>query len=327
MPPGASRDTLLLLCDPREPEMSAKDIVDAILKLLEIIISWPVILMAVMVVARKELLSLILKLADRMTKAPGGFEFASLQERVEKISAQVEKLERAAFEPSSALTPKLQSDLQASFDAYQAYLVGLGYKPLTEGNVKIFVDPSLENAENAYYDGKRIVIGKRLADDSDALFRECTHRVLTTNSDLNCLTVQEMAVESGLADYFPCSYKDNPLFGERLVHVFRHYPGYENKRALRTMDNERKFTEAANNMDLHSVGEIWSGAFWEIRSRAHLGQPAADKLLYSTWMAMQPFKGAKSFNSSFAKALVEAAHALPNGDHVATVFERRKFKL
>src|SRR5215831_18780709 len=133
MPPGASRDTLLLLCDPREPEMSAKDIVDAILKLLEIIISWPVILMAVMVVARKELFSLILKLADRMTKAPGGFEFASLQERVEKISAQVEKLERAAFEPSSALTPKLQSDLQASFDAYQAYLVGLGYKPLTEG--------------------------------------------------------------------------------------------------------------------------------------------------------------------------------------------------
>ena len=305
--------------------MSAKDIVDAILKMLEIFISWPVVLLAVMVVARKELLSLILKLADRMTKAPGGFEFASLQERVEEISAQVEKLERAAFEPSSALTPKLQSDLQASFEAYQAYLVGLGYKPLTEGNVKIFVDPSLENA---HYDGERIVIGKRLADDTDALFRQYTHRALQSNSDWRSVTVQELAVESGLADYFPCSYKDNPLFGERLVHVFRHYPGYEYKRALRTMDNERKFTETANDTDPHSVGEIWSGAFWEIRAR--LGQSAADKVLYSTWMAMQPFKGATSFNSSFAKALIEAARALPNGnqdDDVATVFRRRKFKL
>src|SRR5215467_12551266 len=125
--------------------MSAKDTVDAILKLLEIIISWPVILLVVMVVARKELLSLILKLADRMTKAPGGFEFATLQQRVEKISAQVEKLEKAAFEPSSVLTPKLQAELQASFDAYQAYLFGLGYKPPTEGQVKIFVDAKLEN--------------------------------------------------------------------------------------------------------------------------------------------------------------------------------------
>src|SRR6266853_2472341 len=190
---------MLLFCDPREPEMSEKDIVDAILKMLEIFISWPVVLLAVMVVARKELLSLILKLADRMTKAPGGFEFASLQERVEKISAQVEKLERAAFEPSSALTPKLQSDLQASFEAYQAYLVGLGYKPLTEGNVKIFVDPSLENA---HYDGERIVIGKRLADDTDALFRECTHRALQSNGDWSIMTEEEQAVESGLADYF-----------------------------------------------------------------------------------------------------------------------------
>ncbi len=305
--------------------MSAKDSVDAILKLLEIIISWPVILLAVMVVARKELLSLILKLADRMTKAPGGFEFATLQERVEKISAQMDKLEKAAFEPSGALTPKLQSDLQASFEAYQAYLFGLGYKPPTEGKVNIFVDPTLENA---HYDGQRIVIGKRLADDSDALFRECTHRALQSNGDWSIMTEEEQAVESGLADYFPCSYKDNPLFGEKLVQVFRHYPGYENKRALRTMDNNRKFTEAAKDNESHNVGEIWSGAFWEIRAR--VGQSATDKLFYATWTAMQPFKGGTSFNTSFANALIEAARALPNGDQsgdVAAIFKRRKFKL
>jgi hypothetical protein len=305
--------------------MSAKEIVDAILKLLEILISWPVILLVVMVVARKELLSLILKLADRMTKAPGGFEFATLQERVEKISTQLDKLEKAAFEPSGALTPKLQSDLQASFDAYQAYLLGVGYKPPMEGKVNIFVDPTLDNAQ---YDGQRIVIGKRLAEDSDALYRECTHRALDPNNRWGLMTDEQKAVESGLADYFPCSYKNNPLFGEKAVEVFRHIPEYANKPALRTMDNDRKFTEAAMNNEEHNVGEIWSGAFWKIRAR--VGQSDTDKLLYSAFTAMPPLKDGASFNVSFANAVIDAARTLPKGDQsgdIAAIFKRRKFKL
>jgi hypothetical protein len=99
------------------------------------------------------------------------------------------------------------------------------------------------------------------------------------------------------------------------------------KRALRIMDNDRKFTEAAKDNESHNVGEIWSGAFWEIRAR--VGQSATDKLLYSTWTAM-PFKGGTSFNASFASALIDAARALPNGDRsgdVAAIFKHRKFKL
>jgi hypothetical protein len=304
--------------------MSAKDTVDAILKLLEIIISWPVILLVVMVVARKELLSLILKLADRMTKAPGGFEFVALQERVEKISAKVEKLEQATFEPSSALTPKLQSDLQAAFDVYQTYLRGLGYKPPTEGPVAIFVDPNLKNAE---YRGNRIIIGKKLADDNDALFRELSHHAMQAKGNWDNWTDHENNVESGLADYFPCSYRDSPLFGERIIEVYRDLPEYKNKRALRRMDNDRKFNEAVDASDYHDVGEIWSGAFWEIRDR--LRPSAADKLLYSTFMELQPFNGGGSFGASFVKTLIEAARSLPDGDRgddIAAIFKRRKFK-
>jgi len=305
--------------------MSAKDTVDAILKLLEIIISWPVILLVVMVVARKELLSLILKLADRMTKAPGGFEFATLQERVEKISAKVEKLEQATFEPSSALTPKLQSDLQAAYDVYQTYLRGLGYKPATEGPVAIFVDPTLKNAQ---YEGNRIIIGKDLADDNDALFRELTHHALQAKGKWDHWTDQENNVESGLADYFPCSYNKRALFGERLVEVYRDLPQYKNKPALRNMDNDRKFNEAVNAKDYHDIGEIWSGAFWAMRKSLH--QSAADKLLYSTFMALQPFKGAERFDVNFVKSLIEGARSLPDGDRgddVAAIFKRRKFQL
>ena len=304
--------------------MTLKDTIDALLRLLEIAVSWPVILLIAMIVARKELLSLILKLADRMTKAPGGFEFAVLQERVEKIIAKVEKLEKAAFEPSAALTPELQSQLQASFDLFQDYLVGVGYKT-AERKVTIFIDPTLENA---HYDGQRIILGKQLASDTDALFREYTHHALLPGGSRTAMTNEQAAVESGLADYFPCSFSNDPAFGEKSIHVFQTYPGYENKTAIRMLDNDRKFTEAAKDLELHSVGEIWSGAFWEIRTR--LGQPSADKLLFSTWMAMLPLEPHKNFSARFAKTLIDAARVLEDGDRspeVAETFQRRKLKM
>lgn len=304
--------------------MTPKETIDALLRLLEIAISWPVILLIAMIVMRKELRSLIVKLADRMTKAPGGFEFAVLQERVEKISAKVEKLEKAAFEPSAALTPALQSQLQSSFDAFQDYLVSVGYKT-AERNVTIFVDPALQNA---HYDGKRIVLGKQLADDTDALFREYTHHALLAGGNRNTMTNEQAAVESGLADYFPCSFSNDPAFGEASIHVFRNYPGYENKTEIRMLDNDRKFTEVDKNAELHDVGEIWSGAFWEIR--AQLGQASADKLLFSTWMAMLPLDTHKNFSARFAKKLIDTARSLEDGDHsaeVAETFQRRKLKL
>ena len=78
------------------------------------------------------------------------------------------------------------------------------------------------------------------------------------------------------------------------------------------MKNDLKFSQTAINPEHHHVGEIWSGAFWEIRQR--LGKESADKLLVSTWMAMLPLKRRGNFNGDFIRRLVRAARSLEDGD-------------
>jgi CheY-like chemotaxis protein len=73
--------------------MTGKDIMDRSLRFLEILISWPVLLLIVVFVVRRQLPVLVSKLADRITKAPGGFEFAppavsALQDTIEAGAEQ-----------------------------------------------------------------------------------------------------------------------------------------------------------------------------------------------------------------------------------------------
>jgi hypothetical protein len=307
--------------------MSTKDVVDALLRLMEVLISWPVIFLVVVLLVRRELPALIAKLADRVTKAPGGFEFAVLQQKVETLSAKVEQLETVTFEPSAALTPQLKTQLQAFFDKFQAYLGKLGYQSET-GNVTVFVDPKMK--DNVYYetDRNRIVLGAPLAKDTDALFREYTHHALTANVDIGTLSNKQQAAESGLADYFACSFNDDPLFGEQSIHLFRKYPGFEGKLAIRNLNNNRTFDEASTNPEIHNVGEIWAGAFWELREK--LGQEAADKLLFSAWIAL-PSPGSRGdFNVLFVKQILDTAQSPGDGHHdveIRAVFKRRGLKL
>jgi hypothetical protein len=264
-------------------------------------------------------------LAQRITKAPGGFEFAILQQKVETLGAKVERLERIMFEPSMALTPELQTQLQSSLDAFQAYLARLGYQSQA-GHVRVFVDPKLK--DNVYYEDKenRIVLGAPLAKDTDAVFREYTHHALLakTKLDSGSMTNEQQAVESGLADYFACSFNNDPLFGEQSIHLFRQYPGFESKSAIRNLSNDRTFDEVAANPEIHNVGEIWGGAFWELRER--LGQTVADKLLFSTWVALRPSDTHSDFGVAFVKTLLET----DSGEHsrdIQAIFRRRGLKV
>src|SRR6266542_1136551 len=134
-------------------QMSAKETGDALLRLLEILTSWPVILLVVIVAVRKELPTLITKLAERITKAPGGFEFAKLESAVATIATKVEGIEdkiQAAitFQPSSALTPEVQATIQERLDAYTERLKAIGFVIPVE-RVEVSVDAALK--DNAYY--------------------------------------------------------------------------------------------------------------------------------------------------------------------------------
>ena len=134
------------------------------------------------------------------------------------------------------------------------------------------------------------------------------------------------SLESGLADYFPCSFNDDPLFGEKSIHIFQKFPGFENKKAIRDLNNDRKFSEAAINPEQHNVGEIWGGAFWEIRQR--LGKASADKIIFEAWTGILPLENVATFNNDFVKKIAHAAASLKDGDRSAeilAVFTRRGF--
>jgi hypothetical protein len=103
--------------------MTEKNTVEAILKLLEVLLSWPVITLVFVLLIRRQLPGLSQQLAERMTKAPGGFEFATLQSKVDGIEKKVQRIEEHIFfRPSPYLSEELRDRLTALIERFHTYL-------------------------------------------------------------------------------------------------------------------------------------------------------------------------------------------------------------
>jgi hypothetical protein len=112
---------------------------------------------------------------------------------------------------------------------------------------------------------QRLFIGGRLAESPDALLHEYSHWVLDSlaRGTRDAWTDDIKGVESGLAYYLPCSFRNSPtITGLDLRNPSRGPPwlGLE-----------------------HQAGLRWAGALWEVRGR--LGQQALDQPLLATWRA------------------------------------------
>jgi hypothetical protein len=94
--------------------------------------------------------------------------------------------------------------------------------------------------------------------------------------------------------------------------------------ALRNLKNDRTFDEVSDDSQIHNVGEIWGGAFWELRER--LEKKIADRLLFSTWDALNLFANKKDFGVAFVRALLKTDQSLYDGKHgpdIQATFTRR----
>jgi hypothetical protein len=255
-------------------------------------------------------------------------EVGTLSQEVKTLATTVTKIaELVDFKPSAALTEDLRAKLNSSFASYQSYLQKLGYRSETgQVDVGVYIDPQLK--DNAYYDGSRnlIVLGEPFADDTDVIFREYTHHALMSAVKDTRNNPDWAAIESGLADYFPCSFSNDALFGEKSTLVFQKLYGKQfDKPYIRNLENSRKFSEMSQGSFPQIVGEIWGGAFWEMRGL--LGQDAADKLLFTAWVALRPSDTLNDPAASFVNKLLETAQSLPGGGtqpgQIRLVFERR----
>jgi hypothetical protein len=167
------------------------------------------------------------------------------------------------------------SRLQAQLDSFVAFLDRIGFPR----SAKVVVHIGNEGDGQAYYRDGRIVIDKTIADDASVALREYGHHILWGGNNEGW-SGQHAALESALADYFACSFLDNPRFGELAAGVLQ-----IKKPQIRLLDNQRRFAEfrtIGENDIPYEGAEIWGGLFWELRAR--LGRAATDKLLAAAWM-------------------------------------------
>ena len=112
----------------------------------------------------------------------------------------------------------------------------------------------------AYYDyhqeNNQIVLGSSIvqAKDTDILYREYAHHVLISLVPDGDVVKVYREIESGLADYFPCSFTNDPVFAEKIaMPVFK-------QDYVRKLDNNFKLSDFPNDYP-QIRGQIWGGLF------------------------------------------------------------------
>lgn len=183
---------------------------------------------------------------------------------------------RFGFEPAAALTSSVQSELQRSLEKYIGYLDGLGF-PAPDKKVIIGIDREIRS--NVYYipSTSELKIGEDVLMDTSAALNQYGHHILIgVQPTVGASAPDEVsAIEAGLADYFAASFLQNPKVGEAMSKVIGYSQPY-----LRTMDNERSFTDAKPAQSIEN-GEIWGGLFWELRQR--FTREKFDSILAKAW--------------------------------------------
>jgi Spy/CpxP family protein refolding chaperone len=256
----------------------------------------------------------------------------TITRNLEALASKVDQIEEQINVDSSNISTAQKSEIISKLESFQKYFQGIGFTP-PKGKIKVKVD--IRDRSNAFYDMKRnlLQIGLLLIDDLDMTLHSYAHHALmgVKKQAWDSPLLGVVSLEAGLADYFTCSFTNNPLLGEKSIDVFRVQAGEGRfpHPYLRNLDNNRSFDEVdpkdPQTTEPHNVGEIWGGVFWKLRSL--LGQEAADKLIFSTWTATDIATG---FGLKFVKKLLDLYQSTgdeKNGNRIKSIFKQRGLKL
>jgi tetrahydromethanopterin S-methyltransferase subunit G len=249
-------------------------------------------------------------------------DLKNLTKRVQGIEEKVEF--------KSKVSPDLQEKLQRALTAYQRYFKKLGYRPTTD-HVTVDVSKDAIPGAISYYvpETNTLVIAEAYGNDPDIMLREYSHHVLYSKPTIEAVSNPErtwayMAIESGLANYFVCSSKDNPAFGETTSQRLQ-LPGKN-----WSLQNNRRFAELKPGWRyvMSDGAQIWGGAFWDLRQK--LGQDVADRLLYRTWFALEATDVGSNDPKRFLNVLLKTDSLDAGTNHsneIKAVFKERGLEL
>jgi hypothetical protein len=260
-------------------------------------------------------------------------------QQVEALSSRVWTVESFTF--SGRVTPDAERQLNEALQQFHSYLESLGLQ-LDQPHPTVHIGP-LESEDrdlsyayadyNAFYAGSKnmIVVGEKLVDDPDVVLREYSHhvlRALAPNSDLawGGGTERQRALAgiwSGLADYLPCSFKGDPHFGALSAHVFNEMSPGRHLPYIRNLDNSRRVDKEEKEAPFfpQDIGEIWGGAFWELREL--LEQDVTDRGLLDAWKALDSSGPMSNIPTLFVDKLIEVLPSTENRDDLVRLFRIR----
>jgi hypothetical protein len=207
---------------------------------------------------------------------------------------------RFSIEQSDALPVSASAMLDRNLNDFIAYLDKAGFETKTEhARVSVKKLPS----PNAYYDGeeKTIVIDPAIVGDAYVAHREYMHHLLFASKPGNEWASPIGGLENGIADYFSASFSDNPVLGTvqsaRTLGIDHSY--------IRRLDNNLRYTKYRPGEQPHEYGEMWGGAFWDIRKA--LGAGPTDRMLALAWQSMSWPLDEPQVVVGFIKSLSDAA--------------------
>jgi hypothetical protein len=245
-------------------------------------------------------------------------------EAIQKLKSGAITLSGFSFVPSSELTPELQRSLEASFKSFKAYLLKLGFTvPPETVSVKISPGTLVDNYGVALWDPQThsILVASAFATDEASILRQFAHNILVPGTDNQSWDYD--AIESGLATYFPCSFRDSPMLGDKASGAGKAISPPQD------LGKHRNFAEIRlrNWGSVQRDGsEVWGGAFWEIRQL--LGVDAADRFIATTWQTFAP--GKEPAYTAFARALLAKSSSVDGGSHteeIREILKRRGLRL
>jgi len=233
------------------------------------------------------------------------------------------------FKRSSALTAELQSKLQSALVAYQTSLAKIGYDPgRAKDRISVRIDE--DQRDNAYFDNESVVLGVNLARDPEYVLSEYTWYVLKQSNPaaFNALlkggSVQFSGFSYGLKFYFTCSYLDDPYVGKNFHSLVNDSDADRKRQYLFNLDELKAFSTSTT--EPHALGEVWGGAFWELRKK--LGREKADRLLFEAWKRLAVTDKANEVRF-FVDTVLDASKAAGNeGDSptIVQAFAQRKLQ-
>lgn len=157
-------------------------------------------------------------------------------------------------------------------DYYQAIL-GINWTHSWSGTSQMRYSVNRGNINNAFAGNPITIYSDAIARNCDIIYHETTHNVLYHMFGGSYIGwpnafSEGYAFDEGFADYVPCSFNNDPVFGENAI-------------GTRNCDNTMQYPGTTYNMEGHTGGQLVSGLAWDLWDKQGLNHNATDVLLFA----------------------------------------------